>query len=521
MASYVQRNGKWVKVTAQEAEAERVAQQQAQEAERRERGGAGRVTGTDGRIPTSNTGSKYTVYKNTERKPPLKEGEGEIFLAGVTIRFDEGESVDAIVRDWATANNVQVQHREGGVRVVNRDESGRPTRQATIAADVKLGPSDAPQEPTGRDVGRDVGGGGTSPPELPEGGGGGSSDQRREPVTVADTSGVNLPGLRSRQSIATGGNAAANRVSQAAQGALAGGQLSQRAPISSDVGPQFRVQQLSVNQDLQGRATAEQTAAAGIRADLPDRIAAQRSVTARGQQRGRASTILTGGGAAGLGSQPANTLGRRRLTSGQVRPGAAASADRFSRSEPAPSPAAQSQAGEAAEQQVRVQQRQGVRAEQDRQEAPSQDPPQDPRRSVSPRETERDRRRRSLITGEGTGDRPTGQSGGGGGQSFEGFTEGDLEGRVRDFQDEAAAAELRRRRGGAQTRGGGNVGRGRSLLNLDAAALRRGEGAALGISGGQTRVAARGRTTAQLTEFIRRRNARLNADVNAARRARG
>ena len=343
----------------------------------------------------------------------------------------------------------------------------------------------------------------TKPPELPEAV---TGDKRREPVTVADTSDVNLPGLRGRQSIATGGNAAANRVSQAAQGALAGGQLSQRSAISSDVGPQFQVQQLSVNQDLQGRATAEQTAAAGIRADLPDRIAAQRSVTARGQQRGRASTILTGGGAAGLGSQPANTLGRRRLTSGQVRPG-----------QPAPSPAAQSQAGEAAEQQVRTQQRQGVIAEQDRQEAP----PQDPRRSVSPRETERERQRQSLITGEGTGDRPAGQSGGGGGQSFEGFADSDLEGRVRDFQDDAAAAELRRRRGGAQTRGGGNVGRGRSLLSLSVEDLRQGRGAALGISRGLTREAARTRTPAQLTEFIRRRNARLNADVNAARRARG
>ena len=166
-----------------------------------------------------------------------------------------------------------------------------------------------------------------------------------------------------------------------------------REGISTDVGPQYQLEQLQVNQDLQGRAAAQSTAAHGIRADLPGRAEAQRLTEGRGQTRGRASTILTSGGARGLGSTPANTLGARRLVSGRT---------------PA-TPVEGTQAGEAAAAQAGVQQRQGIRAEQDRQALRNTAQTSDTR-SAGARQTSR---REALIGG--TGGSVSGGPGGAGG----------------------------------------------------------------------------------------------------------
>ena len=253
-----------------------------------------------------------------------------------------------------------------------------------------------------------------------------------------------LAGLKDRGSVATGSSqassGAAQAVSQAAAAARSTGgvgsgsgnfggvgagsgnfntnvggrgvtaSIRNREGISTDVGPQYQLEQLQVNQDLQGRAAAQSTAAHGIRADLPGRVAAQRLTEGRGQTRGRASTILTSGGARGLGSTPANTLGARRLVSGRT---------------PA-TPVEGTQAGEAAAAQAGVQQRQGIRAEQDRAglEAQVQADGFDPQvlrntaqtsdtRSAGARRTSR---REALIGGTGgsVSGGPGGAGGGGG-----------------------------------------------------------------------------------------------------------
>ena len=234
-----------------------------------------------------------------------------------------------------------------------------------------------------------------------------------------------LAGLKDRESVATGSSqassGAAQAVSQAAAAARSTGgvgsgsgnfkgvgagsgnfntnvggrgvtaSIRNREGISTDVGPQFQLEQLQVNQDLQGRAAAQSTAAHGIRADLPGRVAAQRLTEGRGQTRGRASTILTSGGARGLGGTPANTLGARRLVSGRT---------------PA-TPVEGTQAGEAAAAQAGVQQRQGIRAEQDRQALRNTAQTSDTR-SAGAQQTSR---REALIGG--TGGEISGGAGGG------------------------------------------------------------------------------------------------------------
>ena len=280
----------------------------------------------------------------------------------------------------------------------------------------------------------------------------------RKPVVKPPTPPENpapLAGLKDRESVATGSSqassGAAQAVSQAAAAARSTGGVSSgsgnfagvgsgsgnfntnvggqgvtasirnREGISTDVGPQYQLEQLQVNQDLQGRAAAQSTAAHGIRADLPGRVAAQRLTEGRGQTRGRASTILTSGGARGLGGTPANTLGARRLVSGRT---------------PA-TPVEGTQAGEAAAAQAGVQQRQGIRAEQDRQ-ALRNTPQTSDVRSAGARQTSR---REALIGG--TGGEISG--GAGGGQSV---SPRNLSARQRRTQ--ALNAELDEQRRGAE-----------------------------------------------------------------------
>ena len=213
------------------------------------------------------------------------------------------------------------------------------------------------------------------------------------------------------------------------QGRSVTASIRDREGISTDVGPQYQLEQLQVNQDLEGRAAAQSTAAHGIRADLPGRVAAQRLTEGRGQTRGRASTILTRGGARGLGGTPANTLGARRLVSGRT---------------PA-TPVEGTQAGEAAAAQAGVQQRQGIRAEQDRQvlrNAATQDGAQTSDvRSAGARQTSR---REALIGGTG-GEISGGPGGAGGGQSV---SPRNLSARQRRTQ--ALNAELDEQRRGAE-----------------------------------------------------------------------
>ena len=290
-----------------------------------------------------------------------------------------------------------------------------------------------------------------------------------------------LAGLRSRSAVGLDTSGAASAISQAAAAARGstsvGGpsvtaSIRNREGISTDVGPQYQLEQLQVNQDLQGRAAAQSTAAHGIRADLPGRVAAQRLTEGRGQTRGRASTILTSGGARGLGSTPANTLGARRLVSGRA---------------PA-TPVEGTQAGEAAAAQAGVQQRQGIRAEQDRAglaaqvQADGAGP--EVLRNAGRRQggveggasAQRTRRREALIGGTG------GEISGGAGGGF----------------------------------GPPDARRGGQLLGLDAAALRRGEGAAAGF---ETPNRSDFGGSGDFFEAIRRRNASANRDVNAARAA--
>ena len=263
----------------------------------------------------------------------------------------------------------------------------------------------------------------TPPPELPDFTQGADRTGQRtvaKPPTISSTS---LAGLSDRGTVSADTSGAARAVSQAAAAARSTGgvgsgsgnfkgvgagsgnfntnvggrgvtaSIRNREGISTDVGPQYQLEQLQVNQDLQGRAAAQSTAAHGIRADLPGRVAAQRLTEGRGQTRGRASTILTSGGARGLGSTPANTLGARRLVSGRT---------------PA-TPVEGTQAGEAAAAQAGVQQRQGIRAEQDRQ-ALRNTPQTSDVRSAGARQTSR---REALIGG--TGGSVSGGPGGAGG----------------------------------------------------------------------------------------------------------
>ena len=245
-------------------------------------------------------------------------------------------------------------------------------RQAQLQVGIPRDQRQGERGPVGRwrdDAGGSSGGGAqtssVAPPTLPRRQAvrqdiGQRQSQARQP----------LPGLRDRATVDAATSGAANAISQAAAAARSTGgvgpgsgnfgtnvggrgvtaSIEGREAISTGVGPQFQLDQLQVNQDLQGRAAAQSTAAHGIRADLPGRVAAQRLTEGRGRTRGRASTILTSGGARGLGSTPANTLGARRLVSGRT---------------PA-TPVEGTQAGEAAAAQAGVQQRQGILAEQDR-----------------------------------------------------------------------------------------------------------------------------------------------------------
>ena len=325
-------------------------------------------------------------------------------------------------------------------------------------------PSGTPNRATGSGSGRGIGGsnlfgraisglipgtitapneGGTAP--TPSGGGGAYTDARRraelqigiprdqrrgERGPVGQWRGPAgqsqarqpLPGLRDRTTVDSATSGAANAISQAAAAARSTGgvgpgsgnfgtnvggrgvttSIEGREAISTGVGPQFQLDQLQVNQDLQGRAVAQSTAAHGIRADLPGRVAAQRLTEGRGRTRGRASTILTSGGARGLGSTPANTLGARRLVSGRA---------------PA-TPVEGTQAGEAAAAQAGVQQRQGILAEQDRAQAQGaalrNTPQTSDTRSAGARRTSR---REALIGGTSVGGISGGAGVGGAGAS--------------------------------------------------------------------------------------------------------
>ena len=269
----------------------------------------------------------------------------------------------------------------GGVAAGERPGSTSGRRQAELQVGIPRDQRQGERAPVGRWRGDSdsSGGGGTQAssvvlPTRPSG-------PRRQAVSqdigprIGQQSQARqpLPGLRDRATVDSATSGAANAISQAAAAARSTGgvgpgsgnfgtnvggrgvtaSIEGREAISTGVGPQFQLDQLQVNQDLQGRAAAQSTAAHGIRADLPGRVAAQRLTEGRGRTRGRASTILTSGGARGLGSTPANTLGARRLVSGRV---------------PA-TPVEGTQAGEAAAAQAGVQQRQGILAEQDRAQA--------------------------------------------------------------------------------------------------------------------------------------------------------